>query len=94
MATRATREVAAEKTPPRSWVFLLVRNALLWVVPVALLWMLLTPVYNRFLLESAQNLVHLTEYPTSPTCCARTPTSPISRGATSRRPGPSSTPSG
>jgi hypothetical protein len=63
MATRATRVVAAEKTPPRSWVFLLVRNAMLAVVPVALLWMLLTPFYNRVLLESAQKLVHVTEYP-------------------------------
>jgi len=63
MAARATRVVAAEKTPTRSWVFLLVRNALLAVVPVALLWMLLTPLYNRVLLESAQKLVRLTEYP-------------------------------
>jgi hypothetical protein len=63
MATRAARVVAAEKTPPRSWVFLLVRNALLAVIPVALLWMLLTPLYNRVLLESAQKLVRLTEYP-------------------------------
>jgi hypothetical protein len=63
MATRATRVVAAEKTPQRSWVFLLVRNALLAVVPVALLWMLLTPFYNRVLLESAQKLVRVTEYP-------------------------------
>jgi hypothetical protein len=63
MASRAARVVAAEKTPPRSWVFLLVRNALLWVVPVALLWMLLTPLYNRVLLASAQKLVRVTEYP-------------------------------
>ncbi len=49
--------------PRPSWAFRLIRNALLWVVPVALLWLLLTPVYNRFLLGSAQNLVHLTEYP-------------------------------
>ncbi|HEY0512712.1 MAG TPA: hypothetical protein VGH73_12455 [Thermoanaerobaculia bacterium] len=55
--------MAAEKTAPRSWAFLLIRNALLWVVPVALLWTLLAPVYNRFLLGSAQNLVRLTESP-------------------------------
>jgi hypothetical protein len=59
--------MATAKTPdkarPRSWVFLLLRNALLWVVPVALLWVVMTSVYNRFLLGSAQNLVHLTEYP-------------------------------
>ncbi|HTG35456.1 MAG TPA: hypothetical protein VLB76_21245 [Thermoanaerobaculia bacterium] len=63
MAGRATRVVAAEKNAQRSWVFLLVRNALLAVVPVALLWILLTPLYNRVLLESAQKLVRLTEYP-------------------------------
>lgn len=55
--------MATDKTRPRSWALLFVRNALLWVVPVVLLWTLLTPVYNRFLLGSAQNLVHLTEYP-------------------------------
>jgi hypothetical protein len=53
----------ARESPRRSWAFLLIRNALLWVVPVALLWLLLTSVYNRFLLGSAQNLVHLTEFP-------------------------------
>jgi hypothetical protein len=53
----------AEKTPPRSWALLFIRNALLWMVPVALLWLALTSVYNRFLLGSAQNLVHLTESP-------------------------------
>jgi hypothetical protein len=53
----------ATKAERPSWALALVRNALLWVVPVALLWLLLTPVYNRFLLGSAQNLVHLTEYP-------------------------------
>jgi hypothetical protein len=54
----------SEKTPPRrSWALLLVRNALLWAVPVVLLWVLMTPVYNRFLIGSAQNLVRLTEYP-------------------------------
>ena len=55
--------MAAEKTPPRSWALLFIRNALLWMIPVALLWLALTSVYNRFLLGSAQNLVHLTESP-------------------------------
>lgn len=57
---------SADKTPPpppRSWALLFIRNALLWAVPVALVWTLLAPVYNRFLLGSAQNLVRLTEYP-------------------------------
>jgi hypothetical protein len=57
--------MASGKAPgPRpSWALRFIRNALLWVAPVALLWLLVTPVYNRFLLGSAQNLVHLTEYP-------------------------------
>ena len=55
--------MSTDKKPQRNWALLLVRNALLWVVPVVLLWTLMTPVYNRFLLGSAQNLVHLTEYP-------------------------------
>ena len=50
-------------SPRPSWALRFIRNALLWVVPVALLWLLITPVYNRFLLGSAENLVHLTEYP-------------------------------
>jgi hypothetical protein len=47
----------------RSWGLQLVLNALLWVIPVALLWLLATPLYNRFLLGSAENLVRLTESP-------------------------------
>lgn len=49
--------------PRRSWPLLLIRNALLWLVPVALLWTLAAPFYNRFLLISAENLVHWTEIP-------------------------------
>ena len=49
--------------PRRSWPLLLIRNALLWLVPVALLWVLATPFYNRFLLISAENLAHWTEIP-------------------------------
>jgi hypothetical protein len=56
MATAAAR-------PRRSWGSLLIRNALLWLVPVALLWVLFTPVYNRFLLGSAGTLAHWTESP-------------------------------
>jgi hypothetical protein len=54
---------AAAKNPRRSWGSLFIRNALLWLVPVALLWVLFTPVYNRFLLGSAQTLAHWTESP-------------------------------
>ncbi|HEX3556698.1 MAG TPA: hypothetical protein VIA62_26045 [Thermoanaerobaculia bacterium] len=51
------------KSPPRSWALQLILNALLWVIPVAALWLVATPVYNRFLLGSAENLVRLTESP-------------------------------
>ena len=55
--------MASTKTPGRGWAFLFIRNALLWLLPVALLWVVAAPVYNRFLLGSAQNLVRLTESP-------------------------------
>lgn len=48
---------------PRNQVGRLIRNALLWLIPVALFWLLLTPAYNRFLLGSAENLARLTESP-------------------------------
>jgi hypothetical protein len=47
----------------RSWTGLLIRNTVLWLAPVTLVWLLLTPLYNRFLLESAQRLLNLTESP-------------------------------
>jgi hypothetical protein len=59
----ATAKAATASIARPSWALRLVRNALLWVIPVVLLWLLATSVYNRFLLGSAQNLVHLTEYP-------------------------------
>ncbi|MEM9291823.1 MAG: hypothetical protein AAGD01_09090 [Acidobacteriota bacterium] len=42
---------------------ILVRNMLLWLVPVVILWVLLTPFYNRFLMTSGENLLHLIESP-------------------------------
>jgi hypothetical protein len=42
---------------------LLIRNTLLWLVPVAVVWWLATPVYNRFLLRNAAGLLHLVERP-------------------------------
>jgi hypothetical protein len=55
--------MASAKAPHRSWAVTFIRNALLWLPPVALLWVLVTPVYNRFLLGSAENLVQWTESP-------------------------------
>src|SRR6185295_16626464 len=55
--------MAPPKTPQRSWALLFIRNCLLWLLPAALLWALVTPFYNQFLLTSGENLVHLTESP-------------------------------
>lgn len=46
-----------------SWAGRLIRNILLWIVPVALVWLLLTPGYNRFLKTAAENLLLLSESP-------------------------------
>ena len=48
---------------PASWSRRFLLGVVLWLVPVAALWWLLTPAYNRFLTESAENLVRLTESP-------------------------------
>src|SRR6185295_12726850 len=60
---RARRLMATAKRRQRSWALLFVRNALLWVLPVAGAWLVGTPVYNRILLGSAENVVQLTESP-------------------------------
>lgn len=41
----------------------LVRNTILWALPACLLWLLLTPVYNRFLDVAGENLLHIVESP-------------------------------
>ncbi len=41
----------------------LVRNLLLLIVPVAVVWYLITPTYNRLLLGGAQSILHWTESP-------------------------------
>ncbi|HVS03279.1 MAG TPA: hypothetical protein VMT16_10965 [Thermoanaerobaculia bacterium] len=46
-----------------SWPLQLTRNLLLWLPPVALVWLLVTPYYNLFLTHAAENLVRLTERP-------------------------------
>lgn len=53
----------AARPAPRSWAGRLIRNVLLALVPVWIVWSLLTPVYNRFLLISARNLLRLSESP-------------------------------
>src|SRR5687767_6120893 len=42
---------------------LFLRHVALWLVPSALLWIAITPFYNRFLRESAETLVRLSERP-------------------------------
>lgn len=57
-------EPQADSPPPASPRMRgLVRNLLLLIVPVAVVWYLLTPVYNRLLLGAAQTLLHATESP-------------------------------
>lgn len=46
-----------------SWAGRFSFGVLLWLIPVAVVWSLLTPVYNTFLMASAENLVRLTERP-------------------------------
>lgn len=41
----------------------LARGVLLWLLPTAVVWVLLTGFYNRFLTISAENLLHLVESP-------------------------------
>lgn len=57
------KEPERKRDPRSTWAVRLVRNTVLLLVPVALVWALLTPVYNRFLLGSAQTLTRLTESP-------------------------------
>jgi hypothetical protein len=51
----------SEKRP--GWAWLLIRNTLLWLVPVTILWVLATPIYNRQLLHIAGGILHLIERP-------------------------------
>lgn len=52
-----------EAPPERTWAMLLIRNTLLWLVPVAVLWWFATPVYNRILVDTAVHVLHLFEHP-------------------------------
>lgn len=54
-----------EATPPvrSSWTGRLIRNIILWLLPVWLVWTVLTPAYNRFLMTGGENLLLLSERP-------------------------------
>jgi hypothetical protein len=40
-----------------------VRSLLFWILPAAVVWLLLTPFYNRFLSVAGEQLARLTEFP-------------------------------
>lgn len=46
----------------RQRVLRFIRNVFLWLLPVAAVWLVLTPFYNRFLTHATENLVHLSEH--------------------------------
>lgn len=46
-----------------TWAHRLIRNTVLWLIPVAALWVVLTPSYNRFLEVGGQNLLRIAESP-------------------------------
>lgn len=65
MAGRRAPRAGAPPAPPRSrrWAVRLVRNVVILVPVVAVVWTLLTPAYNVFLRHAAQRLVRLGEFP-------------------------------
>lgn len=46
-----------------SWPLRFTKGLLIWILPVAIAWIVITPVYNRFLTKAAENLVRITESP-------------------------------
>ena len=49
----------------RRWTLRFVRNVVLWLIPVTIAWVLLTPYYNRFLVKAGENLTRMTESPST-----------------------------
>lgn len=47
----------------RAWASKFVRNVLIWLLPAAVVWVILTRFYNPFLTKGAENLVRLSEGP-------------------------------
>ncbi len=46
-----------------AWSQRFIRGVLLWLLPIAVVWVLLTPIYNPFLTKATENLVRLFESP-------------------------------
>ncbi len=62
----ARRDTPRKEAPPvrrSSWAGRLVRNILLWILPVWAVWTLATPLYNRFLATAAENVLKIAESP-------------------------------
>lgn len=61
----APRRRGGSGAPPTGggWARRFLLRLLLWIGPVAAIWFLLTPVYNRFLVTGGERLVRLTESP-------------------------------
>jgi hypothetical protein len=51
------------RTDRQDFALRFVRRVILWILPVAVVWSFLTPSYNLFLTEAAENLVRITEDP-------------------------------
>lgn len=50
-------------SPQATWPLRFTKGLLIFIVPVAIVWILATPIYNRFLTKAAENLVRITESP-------------------------------
>ena len=59
----ARRRAAAPAPAATPWGARWLRRLLLWLVPVTLLWLLVTPIYNRVLARTAERLLRLGEWP-------------------------------
>ena len=46
-----------------AWAQRFMRSVVLWILPVSVVWVLLTPIYNPFLSQATENLVRMTESP-------------------------------
>jgi hypothetical protein len=55
--------MAAPSGAGTRWSAHFTRNALLWLLPAAAVWLVLTPFYNLFLTVAGENLLHLVESP-------------------------------
>lgn len=61
--SRKRRQQRQPKTPARFDAGRFALRAALWLIPVAVVWVLITPTYNRFLITAAENLLRLSERP-------------------------------